>query len=171
MKKLFVIFFTSMLVFSALVSCESNTVQVSDDTRSTTCESDNDTAETVNDADSFNETHEIYGTYSRPNDGDRQVLIDSFTITLGPDGTYFYYETFISSHIGWGLYTVDGNIITLIDDDIPSLEGSLTYTYNFEFRDGKLIYLASKSDRFMYVNLPDGAEFERVNTAEIETKK
>lgn len=109
-----------------------------------------------------NEYHEVYGTYCRTNDNHP----DSFTITLYPDGTYQYYETMISSHMGNGKYTVDGNVITLIDDEIPTYGGSATYYFKFEYLDGKLIYLAEGSNNFIYVHLPNGAEFERLTQSE-----
>lgn len=68
-----------------------------------------------------------------------------------------------------GNYTFEDNVITLIDEKIPTLSGQHTCTFKFEYRDGKLIYLATESDRFMYINPPDGAEFERVNTQDNET--
>ena len=105
-------------------------------------------------------SNEIYGSYARPNENSPVA----FTITLSPNGSYSYYETAISSHMGFGRYTIDGNIITIVDDDIPTASGSRTYTFKFEYRDEKLFFLASESDSFMYVDLPEGAEFEHIQT-------
>lgn len=99
----------------------------------------------------------ISGTYSRENANG----FDHFTITLNEDGTYSYFETMISSHLGMGGYTLEDGIVTLTDSQIPGLYGSHTYTYKFRCEKGKLIFLADESDNFMYINLPDGAEFER----------
>lgn len=99
----------------------------------------------------------ISGSYSRENANG----FDHFTITLNEDGTYSYFETMISSHLGMGGYTLKDGIVTLTDSQIPGLYGSLTRTYKFRCEDGKLIFLADESDNFMYINLPDGAEFER----------
>ena len=106
----------------------------------------------------------VSGTYVRDNKNDNPY--DFFAITLYPDGTYAYYETLLSSHIGMGEYIAEGNIITIVDKKIPYYDPDTifvakTHVFKFEYRDGKLVFLASESDNFMYVNLPNGAEFER----------
>ena len=106
----------------------------------------------------FGEPASIYGTYVRENKND----IMPFSITLNEDGSYQYFECGISSHIGVGEYTFENGIVTLVDKHIPGISGSLTRTYKFRFEDGKLIFLAEESDDFMYIKLPDGAEFTRV---------
>ena len=146
MRKIVALSLSLILVITALASC--------DFYRTNETESASE-SESLQD-----KTNEIYGTYWRLNDN----YPDSFTVTLYPDGTYHYYETMISSHIGNGKYTVEDNVVTLIDD-IPTYEGSKTYYFKFEYRDGKLIYLAEGSNNFMYIHLPDGVEFCR---AEIE---
>lgn len=98
-----------------------------------------------------------YGMYSRENANG----FDHFTITLNENGTYSYFETMISSHLGMGGYTLEDGVVTLTDSQIPGLYGSLTHTYKFRCEDGKLIFLADESDDFMYIKLPDGAEFDR----------
>ena len=110
---------------------------------------------------------EICGTYARRNDFEIQ---DYFTITLNADGTYMYYATLFSSHIGAGEYTISNNVITLVDSNIPTMDGQVTNTFRFEYREGKLIFLASESDNFMYVKLPDGAEFCLVEAGQTPTK-
>ena len=104
----------------------------------------------------------VVGSYIRPNES----TLDNFHITLYADGTYQYYETMVSSHIGLGNYTVENGIITLVDRRIPGLNESLTFTYKFKYSDDHLIFLANESDRFMYLDLPDGAIFERVMTSD-----
>lgn len=180
MKKTLLIVLSTFLVLSSFVSCEkkestttepvtefstekqieSNTVEPSEETTEADTSLEISTNAELDDAYEY-----LYGTYFRINNYS-QPLSDTFTITLNSDGTYHYYETMISSHMGLGKYTVCGNIITLTDDNIPTLSGSKTYTFKFEYRDGKLVFLASESDRFMYVNLPDGAEFDRAPTQE-----
>ena len=110
---------------------------------------------------------DIYGTYARQNDN---TLKDYFSINLNSDGTFAYYATMYSSYIGRGKYTVEGNVITLIDEHIPTLSGSVTLNFRFEYRDDKLIYLASQSDEFMYINPPEGAEFVKIEASEGETE-
>lgn len=109
----------------------------------------------------FGEPASIYGTYVRENKND----ILPFSITLNEDGTYRYFERGISSHIGMGGYTFKDDIVTLVDGNIPGVNGSLTCTYKFRFEDGKLIFLAEESDDFMYIKLPDGAEFKWMELA------
>lgn len=112
------------------------------------------------------EPETVSGTYSRENANG----FDHFTITLNEDGTYSYFETMISSHLGMGEYTYEDGIVTLIDDQIPGLYGSLIHTYKFRYADGKLFYLAGESDGFMYVDLPDGAQFDRRETPALPTE-
>ena len=95
---------------------------------------------------------EVAGHYRRKN--------DIFSIVLNADSTYQYYESEISSHIGMGNYTIDGDVITL-EDKFPGLSGPITCYFRFRYEDGKLFFLADQSDQFMYVKLPDGATFER----------
>ena len=104
----------------------------------------------------------VVGSYIRPNES----KLDNFHITLYADGTYQYYEAMISSHIGLGNYTVENDIVTLVDGQIPGVNGSLTRTYKFRYANDQLIFLADESDRFMYLDLPDGAVFERVMTGD-----
>ena len=153
MKRILIALLLLFISFSLLVSCDK---KASDDTRDTTTAYPKTETESVAESE---EAGEIYGTYFRKNSN---RIHGTFTVTLNSDGSYSYYETMISSHLGFGKYTVDGNVITLIDDNIPTLNGSATYIFKFEYRNGKLIYLAEESDKFMYINLPDGAEFSRV---------
>ena len=119
--------------------------------------------ETETPSEEYNSAFDIVcGTYIRENERD---LYGYFTISLGTDGTFSYYETLISSYVGMGQYTVEGNIITLVDEKAPYYDDEekifvfKTHIFKFEYRDGSLIFLASESDSFMYINLPDGAEF------------
>ena len=119
--------------------------------------------ETETPSEEYNSSFDIVcGTYIRENERD---LYGYFTISLGTDGTFSYYETLISSYVGMGQYTVEGNIITLVDEKAPYYDDEekifvfKTHIFKFEYRDGSLIFLASESDSFMYINLPDGAEF------------
>ena len=100
----------------------------------------------------------VYGAYVRENKRD----IFPFSITLYEDGTYQYFECSTSSHIGVGDYTFENDIITMAERLFPGRSDPLTRTYKFRFEDGKLVFLAEASDDFMYIKLPDGAEFERV---------
>ena len=147
MKKIVVLLFTAIVLLLTFTSCDTGKQN----------ETESETVKAV-------DPEEVCGSYCRKNDNG----YDSFSIVLYEDGTYSYYETMISSHIGHGTYTVDKNQITLTDNHIPTLSGTAQCTFKFEYRDGKLFFLAAESDQFMYVDLPDGAEFERVETEETE---
>ena len=140
MKKFFALLLTVLVPLLMFVSCDTGKPN----------ETESEPVKAV-------DSDEISGFYYRMNDNG----FDSFSITLYDDGTYTYYETMVSSHIGHGTYTVDKNLITLTDNQIPTLSGASQYTFKFEYRDGKLFFLADRSDQFMYVHLPDGAVFER----------
>ena len=98
----------------------------------------------------------VYGRYALENDKD----ILGFSITLNGDGTYTYFEGGFSSHFGYGDYTYENGIVTLVDTNVPGVDSSLTLTFKFLFQNGSLFFLARESDHFMYRTLPDGAEFE-----------
>ena len=102
-----------------------------------------------------------YGAYERPN-GESSPVQDSFTITLNQDGTYYYYESMVSSHIGSGTYTVDGDTIVLAETS-NNIEGDpVEYRFYFTYTDGKLVFDADRSSDFRYIDLPDGAEFSLI---------
>lgn len=146
MKRIFAFGLITVIALSVFVSCNVS----GSDTNGTT--EANSTESYVKDVDPA----EICGNYARQNDNE---IKDYFAITLNADGTYTYYATLFSSYIGIGDYTVEGNIITLVDNNIPTMSGPTTCIFKFEYRHGKLIYLAAQSDTFMYIDLPDGAEF------------
>ena len=91
--------------------------------------------------------------------GEWESFGDHFSIDLNADGTYSYYETYISSHIGMGNYSIHGDVITLTDE-LPGVDGTVTRFYRFRYVDDKLVFLAEKSGSFTYVDLPDGTVFD-----------
>ena len=99
-----------------------------------------------------------YGAYERPN-GESTPIQDSFTITLNRDGTYYYYETMLSSHIGSGTYTVDGDTVVLTEIYKNIWGAPVEDRFYFTYTDGKLMFDAGRSSDFRYIDLPDGAEF------------
>ena len=101
---------------------------------------------------------DVYGTYVQESS---TVITDRFYITLSPDGTFQYLETVFSSHIGVGDYSVDGNIITLTETIAKIDNDGTNRIYKFKYQDNKLIFVKSESDEFLYVDLPDGAVFNR----------
>ena len=76
-----------------------------------------------------------------------------FTITLNADGTYQYYEGFLSSYIGMGTWTVKDGTVILTE------QGGQTSVYRFAVKDGALVYIADGSDNFLYVKTTDGDRF------------
>jgi len=102
-----------------------------------------------------------YTTYRRANDPRFEGVTDYFTITLRDDGECQYYATLISSYIGMCRYEIKGDILTITDDSIPGLYGTLTKVYKFKIVGDTLVFLADESNEFMYVKLPDGAVFEK----------
>ena len=189
-KKILSLLLSFFLVSSILVSCiynnnaddstttsteteEADSNKVDDSTATSTETEEVDSTDVVSDSydedtdsDVANvEIGDVCGTYARQSDNPLRDW-DWFTITLNADGTYTYYETNFSSHIGSGEYTLDGNIITITDAHIPTLSGTASFVFKFKYRNGKLIFLAAESDRFIYVDLPDGAEFNRVQPEE-----
>ena len=101
---------------------------------------------------------DVYGTYVQESS---IVITDRFYITLSPDGTFQYLETGFSSHVGVGDYSVDGNIITLTETIAKIDNDGTNRIYKFKYQDNKLIFVKSESDEFLYVDLPDGAVFNR----------
>ncbi|MBR6049961.1 MAG: hypothetical protein IKP68_02010 [Clostridia bacterium] len=102
----------------------------------------------------------IRARYVRPNARpDGTYGIDRFSITLYNDGTCQYYETMISSYIGVGKYTIDGDLLTLTDDNIVTLNGPITKTFKFKIVGDTLVFIADGSDSFTFIKLPDGAVF------------
>ena len=76
-----------------------------------------------------------------------------FTITLGEDGTFTYYEGFLSSYIGIGAWSLSDGVLTLRENS------DYGFVFRFAVTDGALCYLAEGSDRFLYVDVADGERF------------
>lgn len=78
-----------------------------------------------------------------------------FTIQINDDGTFGYYEGFLSSYIGMGSWILDNNILVLSDDD----DMGYPFVNRFKVKDGDLVFLSEDSSNFMYVNVADGEHF------------
>jgi hypothetical protein len=78
---------------------------------------------------------------------------DDFTITFNEDNTFSYSEGIASSHTGLGTWSIEGNVITLYEND-PEMKNS------FEIKDDQLIWLEKESDNFIYIKLTDGEVFQ-----------
>lgn len=79
---------------------------------------------------------------------------DRFSINLHPDGTFVYYECWYSSYIGMGNWSVDGDVLTITDDnEYYHRENS------FRIDGDDLIFIENGSTNFMYVKVEDGEHF------------
>ena len=76
-----------------------------------------------------------------------------FTITLREDGSYEYYEGFLSSYIGMGTWTVEDGMLILTE------QGGYDFVYRFTVQDGALVYRTAGSSAFIYVKAADGDRF------------
>ena len=81
--------------------------------------------------------------------------IPPFYIILDTEnGLFQYYETPISSYIGLGKYELEGDILTIADDD-----SGHPRVNRFRMEDERLVWLEEGSDNFTFVKLTDGATF------------
>lgn len=76
-----------------------------------------------------------------------------FTISLFEDGTYRYYEGYLSSYIGFGNWTLKDGVLTLTET------GGYDFVFRFAVKDGALVYLGDGSSRFLYTDVQDGDRF------------
>ncbi len=104
--------------------------------------------------DSIVVTRELFGMYVYENEG----FDGDFTVSLYTDGSFMYYVGMLSSYIGIGNWTQDGNIITMTDTTGADIVNK------FEIEDDNLIFVASGSDGFMHMDVKDGDKFYKVIT-------
>lgn len=97
---------------------------------------------------------ELAGRYVLTTQVDRDMGGD-FWIELREDGTMEYSEGYASSVLGEGVWKLEKNRVTVTE----SGEGGRTFI--FDVKPGALVYDAGNSDRFTYIQLLDGALFER----------
>ncbi|MBQ3842862.1 MAG: hypothetical protein II820_09245 [Ruminiclostridium sp.] len=81
-----------------------------------------------------------------------------FTITLNEDGTYGYYEGFLSSYIGAGKWTEENGRLTLTETS------GYDFVFRFDVKDGELVYVSDGSDGFIYTKVENGDRFIPQNT-------
>lgn len=99
----------------------------------------------------------VSGVYTLK-DVDSSVPKD-FTITIYEDGTFQSYETPVSSYIGMGHYSIEDNILTLVED-APGCSGDINY---YRIEDGSLLFISDDSENYHFFTLEDGAVFERTS--------
>ena len=78
-----------------------------------------------------------------------------FSIRIHEDGTFFYSEGTYSSYIGVGAWTLEGDTLTLTDDE----NVSYGLVNRFKVVGGDLIYFSEGSTNFLYVKAADGEKF------------
>ncbi len=98
----------------------------------------------------------IAGSYRYEKEG----LGGDFVITLKADGTYTFYEGYLSSYIGAGTWS------TYFGDVYLKEENGLDLHFLFRAEDGALIYLEAGSDAFIYVKVADQERFVRTDEGE-----
>lgn len=80
-----------------------------------------------------------------------------FSVRLTSDGRFSYYAGMLSSYIGLGTWTWDGETLCLADEGLRDSVG-IQYFY-FTLDGGDLIFQAEHSAQFMYVDVADGERF------------
>ncbi|MBQ2766660.1 MAG: hypothetical protein IJF49_01110 [Clostridia bacterium] len=88
----------------------------------------------------------------------------AFNITLFENGSFSYYEGMFSSHIGFGTWSIDSDILTLSEDEGTGHGGD----FRFLLQEDELHYLAEGSQNFLYVRLENGAVFRHLDPTQAE---
>jgi hypothetical protein len=82
-----------------------------------------------------------------------------FLLALSENGSYGFYEGHLSSYMGRGTWSRDGELITLTEDE----ETGYAMTNRFRLdAEGNLCFLAEGSDNFPCIRVQDGERFLRV---------
>lgn len=102
-------------------------------------------------------TGAVAGTYKYVGEG----FGGDFTIALNADGTYTFYEGYLSSYMGMGTWTAACDAVYMNEGD-----AGFDLSFMFGIEGDSLIYLARGSDAFPCVELPDEARFVRLNEAD-----
>lgn len=138
------------IVIASLVTCA--VVAICFLTNPVKASEDNTESEAAEAGESYFDEERTY--YYSGNRIDGKDIID-FSITFSPDGSCQWYETPISSYIGFGKYKIENGIITMT----KGLEKDLESTYRFEVGENVIRYISEGSDEFGFVKLSDGEEF------------
>lgn len=78
-----------------------------------------------------------------------------FTISLNDDGTFSYYEGYLSSYIGVGEWTLENDSLLLSDDD----QTGFPFSNYFRVKGNDLIFQSENSTNFLYIKVADGEKF------------
>lgn len=79
-----------------------------------------------------------------------------FIITINKDGTFFYCEGALSSYLGFGSWTLEGDMLLLSDN--AQMAGNSRVNY-FKVDGNDLVFLSENSTNFIYVKVADGERF------------
>lgn len=85
----------------------------------------------------------------------------NFCITLKADGSFGYYEGSLSSYIGTGRWSLDGDTLCLTDEGMRSAGAR---HYYFKVEGDALVFQRESSDGFTYVRAADGDRFLAIST-------
>ena len=83
-----------------------------------------------------------------------------FTIQLNDDGTYMYYEGYLSSYIGMGKWTLQDSVVTLYETS------GNNNVFRFATDGDDLLFVADGSSEFMYVTVEEGDRFILTNESD-----
>ncbi len=79
----------------------------------------------------------------------------AFTVALHSDGRVSYYEGFFSSHLGMGTWTLEGDVLTIVE----AKETGFASCNHFHVTKNALIFREEGSTNFLYVKVSDGEKF------------
>lgn len=157
------IFSLSIILLILTSSCMSAPIEQNDDfsdtfdmTEAPATEAEATTAETtVTESEIQTEAQpladeSLFGTYIYEGKG----AGGDFRITINSDGTFFYYEGGLSSHVGIGDWTIDGDMLCI--DDSSAYRDHIHY---FKISENQLTFVAEGSNNFIYVKVSDGERF------------
>lgn len=94
-----------------------------------------------------------FGTYVK-NDLSGDTMLYWSGLTINEDGTFTYSPSVISSYMGVGTWTIDGDYITFNDTGMGDVRKEV-----FKCIDGNLYYVAAKSASNSMWGLVDGSEY------------
>lgn len=83
---------------------------------------------------------------------------DLFKITFNEDGTFCYYESLLSSYLGYGTWKIKDGILTMTDD----AQMSSTIQNSFRIDGEELVFVEEGSSNFIYVKVQDGERFKMI---------
>ena len=95
----------------------------------------------------------VFGTYAK-NDSMENPMFSWSGLTINEDGTFTFSPSVISSYMGAGTWTVEGDYVTFNDIGMGDNRKEV-----FRYGDGKLYYEADKSASDSMWGLDDGAEY------------